>query len=58
MIHRVIFLRCLKLAGVVGGLVSLTFPETNGHVMMETIEEAERFYRGEKSHKNSNLGTE
>uniref|UniRef100_H2XS99 Major facilitator superfamily (MFS) profile domain-containing protein n=2 Tax=Ciona intestinalis TaxID=7719 RepID=H2XS99_CIOIN len=27
------------------GLASLTFPETNGHKMMETIEEAEIFYK-------------
>ena len=36
------------LSGIIAGLLSLTFPETNGHVLMETIEEAEKFYKGEK----------
>lgn len=31
---------------VVGGLLSLTFRDTTGHPMMETIEEAEMFYAG------------
>ncbi|XP_078493967.1 organic cation transporter protein-like [Ciona intestinalis] len=30
---------------LLAGLASLTFPETNGHKMMETIEEAEIFYK-------------
>ena len=33
--------------GILAGILSVTFPETNGQEMMETIEEAERFYRGE-----------
>jgi len=38
----------LGVLGVVGAGVSLSFPETTGVDMMETVEEAEKFYRGEE----------
>ena len=44
----------LIILGIVGGVLSLSFPETNKQAMMETIEAAERFYRGEKVDINEN----
>lgn len=35
--------------GIVGALMSFTFPETTGLDMMESIEEAERFYQGDRT---------
>merc|ERR1719427_920599 len=38
----------LGVLGVVGAAISLSFPETTGVDMMETVEEAEKFYKGEE----------
>ena len=43
----------LGVLGVVGAAISLSFPETTGVDMMETVEEAEKFYRGEELVLNS-----
>ena len=38
----------LYFAGVAAGILALLFPETNKCKMMETLEEAEMFYRTKK----------
>jgi len=45
----------LGVLGVVGAVISLSFPETTGIDMMATVEEAEDFYQG-KRHGNTNKG--
>ena len=38
----------LGVLGVVGAVISLSFPETTGIDMMATVEEAEDFYQGKR----------
>jgi len=48
---NIVFATC----GIMAGILSMLLPETNGHKMLDSLEEAEQFYKTGKTKKNKDV---